>query len=89
LHEVGEGRNLEEAAMTEIPEFADNSDDEAIRHRAYMIWLAEGRPYGRADEHWHKAVADTQRETQEEERLRTSEQRAADKPSRSSKKNPS
>ena len=26
-----------------------------IRERAYHIWLDEGRPEGRHDEHWHRA----------------------------------
>ena len=26
-----------------------------IEERAYHIWLAEGRPDGRHDEHWHRA----------------------------------
>lgn len=28
-----------------------------IRDRAYAIWLAEGRPLGRQDEHWRRAEA--------------------------------
>ena len=30
-------------------------DEEQIRHRAHCIWLAEGKPEGRAEEHWHRA----------------------------------
>src|SRR3954453_16646795 len=26
-----------------------------IRERAYHIWLEEGQPHGRHDEHWHRA----------------------------------
>ena len=26
-----------------------------IRERAYLLWEAEGRPDGRADEYWHRA----------------------------------
>jgi hypothetical protein len=34
----------------------DNNDLEArIRERAYVIWLAEGCPAGRAAEHWRRA----------------------------------
>ncbi len=33
-------------------------DDEAVRTRAYHRWLAEGRPEGRADAHWHDARAE-------------------------------
>jgi hypothetical protein len=31
-----------------------------IRHRAYAIWEAEGRPHGRALEHWLAAEAKLQ-----------------------------
>ncbi|MCZ0963187.1 DUF2934 domain-containing protein [Paracoccus benzoatiresistens] len=30
-------------------------DDERIRHRAYQIWETEGRPEGRAAQHWAQA----------------------------------
>jgi hypothetical protein len=30
-------------------------DNEAIRHRAYLIWQAEGCPEGRDHEHWLQA----------------------------------
>lgn len=30
-------------------------DDEHIRHRAYQIWEAEGRPEGREAQHWAQA----------------------------------
>jgi len=33
-------------------------DEDLIRERAYMLWLEDGQPEGRADEHWHKARAD-------------------------------
>jgi Protein of unknown function (DUF2934) len=26
-----------------------------IQERAYLLWEAEGRPDGRADEYWHRA----------------------------------
>jgi hypothetical protein len=26
-----------------------------IRHRAYLLWEADGRPEGRDDEYWHRA----------------------------------
>jgi DUF2934 family protein len=54
---------------------ADSPDDraeEAIRHRAYMIWLAEGQPDGRADDHWYQAVADIRQETEQMHRSRAS-----------------
>jgi hypothetical protein len=42
--------------MTKTGEMADKDNDEAIRHRAYLIWLAEGQPHDRAEEHWHRAT---------------------------------
>jgi hypothetical protein len=30
-------------------------DNERIRHRAYQIWEAEGRPEGRGAQHWAQA----------------------------------
>lgn len=30
-------------------------DDDKIRQRAYAIWESEGRPQGRAEEHWTAA----------------------------------
>ena len=29
--------------------------DHIVRERAYLLWEAEGRPEGRADEHWQRA----------------------------------
>ena len=32
------------------------ADREArVRERAYHLWLEEGQPHGRHDEHWHRA----------------------------------
>ena len=33
-----------------------------IEQRAYEIWEREGRPHGKALEHWHQAVAEIARE---------------------------
>lgn len=33
-------------------------EDRMLRERAYYIWEREGRPEGRAREHWLRAVAD-------------------------------
>jgi hypothetical protein len=30
-------------------------DDDLIRERAYVIWIAEGRPHGRDLAHWQRA----------------------------------
>jgi hypothetical protein len=29
--------------------------DQIVRERAYTLWEQEGRPEGRADDHWHRA----------------------------------
>jgi hypothetical protein len=40
-----------------------SSDQEArIRERAYAIWLAEGQPEGRHEEHWHRAAQEIAQE---------------------------
>lgn len=36
--------------------------DEAIRERAYHIWLREGRPHGRDFEHWVQAQVELEAE---------------------------
>jgi hypothetical protein len=36
--------------------------DEAIRQRSYAIWEREGRPNGKAAEHWHRAKAELELE---------------------------
>lgn len=47
----------------------DNKDHDArVNLRAYDLWVAEGRPEGRADVHWDKAselvaIEDSQRDT--------------------------
>jgi hypothetical protein len=33
----------------------DRDWEQAIRERAYLIWESEGRPEGRADDHWQFA----------------------------------
>jgi hypothetical protein len=37
-------------------------DEEAIRERAYLIWIEEGRPEGRDMEHWLRACGELERE---------------------------
>ncbi|MFN3891687.1 MAG: DUF2934 domain-containing protein [Beijerinckiaceae bacterium] len=33
----------------------ERNHEERVRERAYRLWLEEGRPDGRADDHWDKA----------------------------------
>ena len=51
--------------MTMTTDPTDDEGHEAIRLRAYMIWLAEGQPDGRADDHWLQAVAVIEQETEQ------------------------
>lgn len=39
----------------DIEDTAKEIDEERIRHHAYMLWLEDGQPEGKADEHWHRA----------------------------------
>jgi hypothetical protein len=38
---------------------AGRGEDDAIRAAAYYIWEREGRPEGRALDHWARAVIET------------------------------
>jgi Protein of unknown function (DUF2934) len=38
-----------------MPE-SDRDSEQAIRERAYLIWEREGRPEGRAADHWRRAT---------------------------------
>lgn len=37
---------------------SDQNDEHAVRERAYFIWERDGRPDGRAYEHWMSARAE-------------------------------
>ena len=37
--------------MTDVPK----SLDEQVQERAYVLWEQEGKPEGRAEEHWRQA----------------------------------
>ncbi|WP_132526107.1 DUF2934 domain-containing protein [Rhizobium sp. BK376] len=39
----------------DIEETPKETDEEHVRYQAYMLWLEEGQPEGKADEHWHRA----------------------------------
>jgi hypothetical protein len=43
---------------------ADRDLERRIRDRAYLLWEAEGKPDGRADEYWHRARELIEAETQ-------------------------
>jgi hypothetical protein len=36
--------------------------DQAVRERAYLLWETDGRPDGRAEEYWHRALEQHLRE---------------------------
>jgi hypothetical protein len=33
-------------------------NEDAVRQRAYLIWEADGRPFGRDDHYWHLAMSE-------------------------------
>ena len=35
--------------------------EDAIRQRAYYLWEADGRPDGRGEQYWHRALEEAQR----------------------------
>jgi len=37
------------------------NNEQTVRDRAYFIWEREGRPEGRAHDHWRRAIMDTSR----------------------------
>lgn len=39
------------------PTSPDTDFEDAIRHRAYLLWEADGRPEGRAEHYWQLAQA--------------------------------
>jgi hypothetical protein len=65
----------------------ERNDEEAIRHRAYMIWLAEGQPDDRAHDHWHQAVAESGQVAEQTDvpASETEEDRSTGKPARKTK----
>ena len=40
----------------------DRNSEQAVREAAYFIWEREGRPEGRAPDHWRRAVIERARE---------------------------
>ena len=46
-----QARVIQDTAMTTL-----NIDDAKIRETAYLMWLDEGQPEGRDQEHWLKAI---------------------------------
>jgi len=36
--------------------------EEHVRARSYAIWVAEGRPEGRCEDHWYRALAELEKE---------------------------
>jgi hypothetical protein len=42
---------------------ANKPGDEAVRHRAYLLWEADGRPHGKSEHYWHLAMNEINGET--------------------------
>jgi hypothetical protein len=40
---------------------AKHNDEQTLRDRAYFIWEREGRPAGRAHDHWYRAIGERSR----------------------------
>ena len=49
------GRDHSERSERSMPETGHNNE-QSIRDRAYFIWEREGRPEGRAHDHWYRAA---------------------------------
>ena len=47
---------------------ASTDHEERIRQRAHELWESDGRPEGRAQEHWERAAQDLDREDAELQR---------------------
>jgi hypothetical protein len=43
-----------------MPE-TNHRDEQTLRDRAYFIWEREGRPAGRAHDHWYRAIGEASR----------------------------
>ncbi len=55
-----------------------NSDRQRrIEQRAYALWEAEGQPYGRDEEHWHRAAREIDAEATTSAKLKRTSQRAS------------
>ncbi|HET6234555.1 MAG TPA: DUF2934 domain-containing protein [Acetobacteraceae bacterium] len=39
----------------------NHDNEQTARDRAYFIWEREGRPEGRAHDHWHRAIKEASR----------------------------
>lgn len=68
------------------PRTAKTSEDHEalVRARAHQLWEDEGRPEGRADEHWHKAAALVASEASAKPARKTS--KSAEKPAKATAK---
>ncbi len=44
-----------------------SGEEKLVRERAYFIWEREGRPDGRAQEHWFRAAAEQVRPDHDED----------------------
>lgn len=40
----------------------DTKKQRRIEERAYALWVAEGQPQGRHEEHWHRATREVEAE---------------------------
>ena len=47
--------NAPESAAPQPGQNSVQTSEADIRHRAYLLWEAEGKPEGRDEEYWHRA----------------------------------
>jgi hypothetical protein len=50
-----------------MPDNDNNEKDQRIRERAYLIWIDEGEPEGRENEHWERAKVQIEDEDRQRE----------------------
>lgn len=51
--------------------FGDPAFEQAVRETAYFLWEHDGRPAGREQEYWYRALEQTLRQRSSDAALRT------------------
>lgn len=60
----------------EADRWGDPAFEQAVRETAYFLWEQDGRPQGREQEYWYRALERTLRERNADHRLRDGPDRA-------------
>jgi hypothetical protein len=61
---------------TENDPWGDAAFEQAVRETAYFLWEQDGRPFGREQEYWYRALERTLRERNADTHLRQSPDKA-------------